>query len=299
MDRRNFIKGVSAGSAALSVSLSGRGRAASGKSLVSVGRGEDYKTLVSTVLKPLGGIEAFVKKGHKVALKPNISFDRTPEQGANVHPDVLKAMIELCLDAGASDVLVFDRVLAEERRCYEQSGANRVIKSIGDDRARLVHPEDRDFVKKRIEKGLFFRTWQFYKPALEADAYINLPIAKHHGSAKLTLGLKNILGVIGGNRGKVHMRLDQGIADLNTVLTPDLTVIDATRILLRNCPSGGNLEDVEKKDTLIASTDTVAADAYAAKNLFGMSTSELGYIEAAHELGLGEKDLGKVKVVKA
>jgi len=299
MDRRNFIKGVSAGSAASLVALKQKGRAAAKKPLVSVAKGDDYQKLVAEVLKPLGGTEAFVKKGHKVALKPNLSFDRTPEQGANVHPEVLKAMVKLCLDAGASEVLVFDRVLAEKRRCYEQSGANKAIGSIGDSRVKLVHPQDRDFVKKQIDKGIFFRTWEFYKPALEADVYINLPVAKHHGSAKLSLGLKNILGVIGGNRGKVHMRLDQGIADLNTVLTPDLTVIDATRILLRNGPSGGNLEDVEKKDTLIASTDTVAADAYTAKHLFGMETSELGYLADAHKLGLGEKDLNKIKIVKA
>ncbi len=299
MDRRDFIKGVSAGSAAVSMVLNGKSFAAVKKPVVSVAEGSDYEALVSQVLKPLGGIEAFVKTGHKVALKPNISFDRKPEQGANVHPAVLKTMVKLCLDAGASEVLVFDRVLAEERRCYEQSGANDAIASIGDDRVKLVHPRDRDFVKRQLDKGIFFRTWEFYKPALEADVYINLPIAKHHGSAKLTLGLKNILGVIGGNRGKVHMRLDQGIADLNTVLIPDLTVIDATRILLRNGPSGGNVEDVEKKDTLIASTDTVAADAYAARHLFGMEVSEVGYIEKAHELGLGEKDLSKVKVKKA
>jgi uncharacterized protein (DUF362 family) len=155
-------------------------------------------------------------------------------------------------------------------------------------------------VPVKIEKGKVIQEFQFYKDALEAecDCYINVPIAKHHVLSKLTLGLKNIMGVLGGNRGAIHAKLPQSLADLNLVVRPKLTIIDATRILLRNGPSGGNLKDVKVLDTLIASADTVAADAYAT-TLFGMKPSDLGSTVAAAKLGLGEMDLSKVKVIAA
>ena len=125
-----------------------------------------------------------------------------------------------------------------------------------------------------------------------------MPIAKHHVLSKLTLGLKNVMGVIGGNRGEIHKDIPQRLADLNLVIRPKLTIIDATRILLRNGPTGGNLKDVKVLDTLIASTDTVAADAYAT-TLFGMKPADVKSTVAAAKMGLGEMDLSKVKIVKA
>jgi len=280
--------------------MSSRAAAGGGPaSVVSVAEGEDYAALVGKVLGPLGGIGAFVKRGDKVVVKPNISFDRTPEQGANTHPAVLKETVRLCLEAGASRVAVFDRTLADERRCYSQSGAQEAIESLDDQRVQLVRDDKSLYVPVSIKKGRRFTRWSFYKEALAADAYINLPVAKHHKSARLTLGLKNVLGVIGGNRGLVHAGLDQAIADLNTAINISLTIIDATRILLRNGPSGGSLDDVEVRDTLIASRDTVAADAYTAKHLFDLDPAELKFLEAANQLGLGEYDLDKIKVIKA
>ena len=304
MDRRKFIRDVglfSAGAAAVPVfKINPEALAAeSAKPVIGVATGEDWHGLVKKALEPIGGMGTFVKKGMRVVIKPNASFDRTPEQAANVHPDVLKAVIEETLAAGAKKVIIFDRTLAEERRCYVSSGIGEMIESFDDDRLELDKEDERKFIPVKIDRGIAFNKWQFYKEALEADAYINVPVAKHHGSAKLTLGLKNILGIIGGNRGKVHWSLDQGIADLNTVVRPTLTVTDGTRILLRSGPSGGDVNDVEVKNTVMASADTVAVDAYAAKTLFDMDPEELEYLTISKKMGLGEMDLSKVEVKKA
>jgi len=271
-----------------------------GKSLLAVAKGKDYAELVGSVLKPLGGIGAFVSEGARVVVKPNMGWDRTPEQAANTHPDVIKAVVQQCLDAGAKRVLVFDRTCHEQRRCYVNSGIQAAVVSIGDSRAQCVFPEEGKYVPVKIEKGKAVREFQFYRDALEAecDCYINVPIAKNHVLSKLTLGLKNVMGVLGGNRGAIHQKLPQSLADLNLVIRPKVTIIDATRILLRNGPSGGNMKDVKVLDTLIASTDIVAADAYAT-TLFGMKPADIRPTVAAAKMGLGEMDLAKVKIVKA
>ncbi len=303
MDRRNFLKQVALWSAGLTLSpplfrLIPELNAQTRPSLVAVTEGADYGALVSKVLGPLGGIQTFVKKGQKVVVKPNIGWDRTPEQGADTHPEVVKALVRLALEAGASQVLVFDRPCNEERRCYNNSGIKRAVESLGDRRVLCPYMDNRKFIPVRIAKGKSVSEWEFYKEALEADCYINVPVAKHHSSAGLSLGLKNIMGILGGYRGKIHFSLGQRIADLNTVLKPHLTVMDATRILLRNGPQGGDLKDVKVLNTLMASTDIVAVDAYATTTLFHLKPEEIESTQAAYQLGLGEIDLKKIKVVK-
>ncbi len=298
MDRRRFIRDAAAisGVAAAAVPLRGKAQA---QPVMAVAEGEDWTTLADRAMAKLGGMGAFVKEGQTVLVKPNASFDRSPEQGANTHPEVVKSVVRQCLEAGAAKVMVYDRTLAEERRCWTNSGIEAAVQSLGDKRAYVEVADDKKFVTRTIEWGVVFKKWQFYKEVLEADVYINMPVAKHHKSAKLSLGLKNVLGVIGGNRGKIHWNLDQGIVDLNTMARPKLTVMDATRILLRDGPSGGDLKDVEIKNTVIASADQVAVDAYAAKNLFGIDPAEVGYIKIAAQSGLGTMDLDKVQIIKA
>ena len=262
-----------------------------------VAKGTDYEALVAKALEPLGGLEPFVKKGARVVVKPNIGWDRTPEQGANTHPLLVKAMVKLCLAAGASKVMVFDRTCNDCRRTYATSGIMATVEAFKDPRVTCTYVDDRKFVPVKIQNGKAITEWDFYKDALDADCYINMPVAKHHAIAKLTLGVKNIMGVIGGKRGQIHQSMPQKLADLNTVLRPKLTVIDATRILLRNGPSGGKLDDVKELHTLIASPDVVATDAYAT-TLFDKAPDSLETTRVAAEMGLGVMDLNKIKVVK-
>jgi uncharacterized protein (DUF362 family) len=170
------------------------------------------------------------------------------------------------------------------------------MESIKDKRVKCVHIDQRKFIPIRIDNGKSIKEWDFYRDALEADCYINVPIAKHHGLSGLTLGLKNIMGVIGGRRGKLHKNIGQNLADLNTVIRPQLTVIDATRILLNNGPQGGSPYDVKVKDMVIASTDTVAADAYAT-TLFGLKPEDIESTKAAYQMGLGEMNLSKIDII--
>ena len=306
MDRRDFVRQVAAWSAGACLatpifdvsSILAAERKVSGKSLVSVAKGTDYDALVEQVMKPLGGIGKFVKNGDRVVVKPNIGWDRSPEQAANTHPDVVKSIVRQCLEAGAKRVLVFDNSCNDIRRSYTKSGIKAAIESLDDSRAQCAFIDPKKFVPVQIARAKSLKEFRFYQDALEAncDCYINVPVAKHHSSARLTLGLKNIMGIIGGNRGEIHKDLGTRIADLNLVVYPKLTIIDATRILLRNGPTGGSLADVKVLNTLVASADTVAADAYAT-TLFGLKPEEIGSTVAGARLGLGEMDLSKVKIV--
>jgi uncharacterized protein (DUF362 family) len=310
MDRRQFIEQVAAWSAGAAIAApifnvssilaAEAAQKSEGAPLLSVAKGKDYAALVDRVMKPLGGIANFVKKDDRVVVKPNIGWDRSPEQAANTHPDVVKAIVQHSLDAGAKRVMVFDYACNDARRTYTKSGIKKAVESIGDPRAQCVFVDSSKFIPVDIEKAKSIKRFQFYKDAMppECDCYINVPIAKNHVLAKLTIGLKNIMGVIGGNRGDIHRDIGDRIADLNLVIYPKLTIVDATRILLRNGPTGGNVADVKVLDTLIASADTVAADAYAT-TLFDMKPEDLSSTVAAAALGLGEMDLSKVKIVEA
>jgi uncharacterized protein (DUF362 family) len=161
----------------------------------------------------------------------------------------------------------------------------------------VKHLENERF-KKVALNGTALKEWELYGEALSADVYINVPVAKHHGLSRLTLGLKNVMGIMGGNRGSIHKQLDVALADVNAAFRPHLTVIDATRILTAHGPQGGDLRDVKVLNKVIASTDTVAADAFAT-TLFGLKPEDIPVTVAAHRRGLGEMDLKKVRIVKA
>ncbi len=303
MDRRKFLKDVCLWTAGLTVAIprfhipevfAGQAQ----NPTVAIANGTNYQALVEKIVSSLGGMNQFVKPGDKVVVKPNIGWDRSPELAANTHPLIVKSLVEQVLEAGASKVLVFDRTCNEKRRCYHNSGIGDALKSLNSKKVRYDHVDDRKFIPVDIEKGKSLTRWEIYRDALEADSYINVPVAKHHSLSRLTLGLKNSMGVIGGKRGQLHHDLGQKLADLATVVRPTLTVIDATRILLRNGPQGGDIKDVKVRDTLIASTDPVAADAYAT-TLFDLKPDAIESTVAAYKMGLGEMNIKKMRLITA
>ena len=299
LDRRTFVKATLAAAAVGSVPvvdlLAVPALAAEAPPL-AVRRGREIPRLVRDTVAALGGMQKFVKPGQVVVVKPNIGWDRTVELAANTHPEVVRALVELCLDAGAKKVRLFDRTCNDPRRCYTQSGIAAMIESLKSDRVELEHMDPRAYKEVAIRGGKAFPAWEFYQPALEADVFINVPIAKHHSISRLTLAMKNLMGVIGGSRGKLHTDIAESLADINSVLPSTLTVIDATRILVANGPQGGRLEDVRRLDTLIASPDIVAADAYAA-TLFDLKPEDVPSIVAGARRGLGVMDLKRVRMV--
>lgn len=300
MDRRKFLKQVSWSAGVLLVpqvfdlTPKLQGAFLEEPDLI-VAKGQDYPGLVRQLAAALGGMQAFVKPGDKVVIKPNIGWDRRVDQAANTHPAVVAELARLCLDAGAAKVRVFDRPCNEARRCYTNSGIRAALNQIKDKRLRLEYMEDRKFVPVTIQKGRVLKQWSFYKDALEADCYINVPKAKHHSLSRLSLGLKNVMGVIGGRRGQIHYQLGAKLADLNRVIQPDLTLVDATQVIVKNGPQGGKLSDVKQLDTLVGSRDPVAADAYAT-TLFGLAPDQVDATVEAHQSGLGQMDLDRCRI---
>ncbi len=261
-------------------------------------QGSNYPHLVGDAIQALGGMKKFVNPGEVVVVKPNMAWDRTPELAANTNPVVVRQVVELCLEAGAKQVKVLDNSCDDARRAYESSGIKAAVEGLKDPRAVVEYVDERRFVELNIEKARALKKWYFYKDILEADRFIKIPGAKQHSESRLTMCLKNMMGAIGGWRGRIHVGLHQNIADMNLLLRPDLHVLDATRIMLRNGPKGGRLEDVAVKNLLFAGTDPVALDAYGA-GLFGLKPEDLGYVVKAHQAGRGEMDLTKIKVLPA
>jgi len=250
--------------------------------------------MVRKTLEMLGGMEKFVKKGNTVLVKPNIGWDRVPEQAATTNPYVVAEIIRLCKKAGAKKVMVFDRTCNQAKRCYARSQIEKMAEAAGAD---VSHIYKQKFQKVKIADGRKLQSWEFYRDALKADVFINVPIAKHHSLSKVTLGLKNIMGIIGGERGKIHNLFNAKIVDLNTVVKPQLTIIDAVRILMDNGPQGGSLNDVKQMNTIIAGVDPVAVDAYGA-TLFDLKPEQLGFLKEAADRGLGNMNIDKLKVEK-
>lgn len=264
--------------------------------LLAVVRNGSPEALTRAALAGLGGMEKFVSRGDSVIVKPNIGWDRTPELAANSHPEVVKAVVAMCLEAGAKRVRVMDRPCNDPRRCYQRSGIQPAILSLGAPEATMEHMDERKFVEIPLKDPQgSLKSWTFYKDFLEADKVINIPVAKHHNATRLTMSLKNVMGILGGNRGNIHHDLDRNIAELNAVFKFDLHVLDAVRILTANGPQGGRVKDVREMQTVAASTDPVALDAFGA-TLFGITAGDVPHILYAAKLGLGVSDLGKVKL---
>ena len=258
------------------------------------GAGADPAELTRRAIAAIGGIERFVKPGANVIVKPNIcNAYHGPEYATTTNPDVVAAIIALCLGAGAKRVRVMDFPFAgAPQASYETSDIAAAVKAAGGEMETMNRLK---FNKTAIPQGKILRSSNIYGDILEADVVINVPIAKNHGSATLTLGMKNLMGVI-QDRNALHARgLHQCIADLNSAVRPQLTVVDAYRMLMANGPTGGNLDDVKQANTVIASADVVAADAYAA-TLFGMKPEAIGYIKLGAAMGLGTLDLKTLRI---
>jgi uncharacterized protein (DUF362 family) len=260
---------------------------------LAITRGEDVPEMVRRAMAAIGGIERFISSGDEVIIKPNICTDYySYEYGATTNPLVVGTLVSLALGAGASRVRVMDNPFGGTAvSAYKRSGIEDAVLSAGG----LMEVMNKNkFRSAEIPEGLDIQEWVFYQDILDADVVINVPIAKHHGTTGLTLGCKNLMGTI-LNRGQIHSNIHQRIADLVSRIRPAFTMVDAVRILMNGGPTGGNLNDVRLSNTIIASADIVAADAYAA-TLFDKKGSDIGYIQAAADMGLGTLDLGSVKV---
>jgi uncharacterized protein (DUF362 family) len=260
---------------------------------LSVARGGEPEALVNAAIASLGGMQRFVRSGDLVLIKPNICVAyHSFEYAATTNPWVVGALVKLCLQAGAESVLVMDYPFGgTPEEAYVRSGIHEQVLAAG---GKMEAFSTFKFAQTEIPMGLDLKKCDIYDEVLRADVVINVPIAKDHSLAKLTLGMKNLMGVI-ADRPAMHRNLGQRLADLASRVRPALTVVDAVRILTYGGPTGGSLDAVKKLDTVIASADIVAADSYAA-TLFGMKPEDLDYVRAGTAMGLGRSDLENLRI---
>jgi uncharacterized protein (DUF362 family) len=256
-------------------------------------QGEDPAQLARQAVEELGGMRRFISRGDVVLVKPNIGWDRTPEQAANTNPELVAEIVRQALNAGAKRVIVADVSCNEPRRCFQRSGIAEAAQKAG---AELILPDPSRFKEVDLQ-GEVLRAWQVFDPFLNVDKIINVPIAKHHALTGTTLGMKNWYGILGGQRNQLHQRIHESLVDLADFIRPTLTIVDSYRILLRNGPTGGNLDDVLLKKTVVASTDPVAVDAYVAKAYWDLEVDALPYLKMAAKRGLGTYEFEKVRTV--
>jgi uncharacterized protein (DUF362 family) len=301
MDRRDFLKKTIGGGLAVGSTLAFGGYAnlwaASSSSpapydLVAV-KGAEPDVMFDNAIASLGGMQAFVPRGSKVLVKPNIGWDVAPDRAGNTHPKLVARIIEQCLNAGAKEVSVFDHTCDQWTRCYKNSGIERAVKDAG---GKIVSGDSQGYYQTvEVKKGTRLTEAKVHELLLDADVFINVPVLKHHSSSMLTIGMKNLMGVV-WDRWYWHRNdLHQCIADFASFRKPELTVVDAYNVMKRNGPRGVSVGDVVPMKSQIVSTDVVAADAAAAR-LFGTEPGDIRHIRLAAQMNLGQIDLSALSI---
>ncbi len=304
LTRRQFIKGVAAAATlpvfSNTLPFYGSLAHAVGEADLVIAKQGSPSQLLQAAMISLGGMGRFVKKGQRVVIKANIAWARTPDQACTNNPELLSALIKMCYESGAKRVAVWDHTCDNYQFTFSRSGLKETAQKAGAD---IFSGHGRNVYKQvEIPKGKKLKTAEVLRDILESDVFINFPIPKQHFATELTLGMKNLIGIVWDMELLHKIDLHQCIADINTLHKPDLVVVDAIRILTTNGPKGpGKTEDPNE---VIVSTDIVAVDAYAAaffkhpKTGKPFKPEEIKFVKNAYELGLGEIDLSKVRVKK-
>lgn len=301
MERRDFLKGAAllALFAGLPGTLRGAETAADGENsgepdLVAV-RGEDPAEMFDRGIAEFGGIGAFVKRGQKVLIKPNIGWDQPPEMAANTNPDLVRHMVELCLKAGAAEVAVFDNSCDNWVNSYRRSGIRDAVEAAGG--VMFSGKQESDYREVEIPGAVKMRRARVHRLVLDSDVFFNVPILKHHGGALLTCAMKNFMGIV-WDRGFMHKNdLQQCIADASLIRRPDLNVVDAYRVMRTGGPRGNAGSEIKLLKSQLLSRDIVAVDTAAAR-LIGFDPAAVGHIGNAERLGLGTTQLDKIQIRK-
>jgi len=260
---------------------------------LAVVHGRNAEKMVFAAIEKIGGISRFIKPGEKVLIKPNAAWDRQPEQAANTNPAVVAAVIKLCLEARAAEVWVTDVSVNDPYRCFVRSGIEDAVKRAG---GSIRIATENDFVDTDF-KGESLGIWPVSRFYHQADKLINLPVVKHHSLSKCTMAMKNLYGSLGGQRNRLHQDINTSIADLASAIRPTFTLMDATRVLRRNGPTGGNLSDVTIEDTVVAAVDIVAVESYGLRFL-DLKIEDIPFIPMAEKRGTGISDWRSLNVAE-
>ena len=298
MTRRKFLKTTAAG---IALGLAGRPSFSIAKEEVDLAViSGDPVTATKKALEALGGISRFVKKGQRVVLKPNMSFTRTPEFGATTHPQVVATVAQACMEAGAQQVLVLDHTLHRAELCLERTGIREACKDIPG--VHVLALQERKFFREiKIPQGKVLERVEVMKEVLDSPVLINIPVAKSHSATGVSMGIKGLMGLI-WDREIFHsqVNMNQALADLATVIKPQLTILDATRALTSGGPGGPG--EVKKPNLIIAGIDPVAVDSYGVSVVpwYGQTFKgrQVEHLQIAHQRGLGKIDIEQSKVFK-
>lgn len=263
---------------------------------LGVARGEDVPRLVRAAIDAIGGMQRFVKNGDVVVVKPNVAFERSAALGATTNPEVLRAIVLLCREAGAKEVRVADNPIESPEACFVRSGIHRAAAESG---ANIFLPVARDFETLNVPGAKWIERWPFFwRPFVGANKVIGVAPVKDHNLCRASMTTKNWYGLLGGRRNQFHQDIHGIIADLALMLKPTFVLLDGTRVLHRSGPTGGSLSDVRAGNTIVASTDSLAADAWGWHELLERRDEALpAYFEQAVARGLGDPDW-KRQVVK-
>jgi len=298
MTRRKFLKTAAAG---VTLSLAGRTSFSVAKEEydLAVISGEPVAS-TRKALEAIGGISRFVKKGQRVVLKPNMSFTRTPEFGATTHPLVVATVAQDCMNAGAQQVLILDHTLHRAELCLERTGIREACKDIPG--VHVLTLQERKFFREiKIPQGKVLERVEVIKEVLDGSVLINIPVAKSHSATGVSMGIKGLMGLI-WDRESFHSRynMNQALADLATVIKPQLTILDATRALTSGGPGGPGM--VMKPNLVIAGVDPVAVDSYGVSIVpwYGQNFKgrQVEHLLIAHQRGLGKIDIDQLKIFK-
>lgn len=257
-----------------------------------IARGKDPALNVKAALEKMGGMKLFISRGDVVVVKPNVGWDRRAAQAANTNPQVVGAVVRACIEAGAAKVIVTDHPVNDPLRCFTRSGITEATQAAG---GKVDVPGDTRFQMVNIPGKLGL--WPVFEPFIEATKVINVPIAKHHSLTSATVGMKNWYGILGGRRNQLHQRIDDSVAELASLMLPTLTVVDATRLLMRNGPTGGSMADVKQEDAVAVSLDPVAADAWGVK-LLGADPAKMAWLALGQKKKLGVMDYQSLNPIK-
>lgn len=281
MKRRYFLKAIALTGAVASFKWS-EGleimlQSAKGYDLVAVLGGEPADMFKKAIAE-LGGMGRYVKKGQKVVVKPNIGWDRTPELAANTNPDLVAEIIRQCLAAGAKEVIVFDHTCDDWRRCYKNSGIQAAVEKAG---GKMMPAHEESYYREvNLPQGVNLKSTKIHEAILDSDVWINVPVLKMHGGAKMSVSLKNLMGIVWDRRFFHSHNLQQCIADCNTLSKkPVLNIIDAYRVIKSNGPQGRTESDVALAKGLFISSDSVAADTAAIKFYNQISPMDISAVE--------------------
>jgi len=310
MTRKTFLKTIASGAAILALSSKSAKNALAQNTKALYPRvkrtgivtdvdltavtGNSPAAITRRSVELLGGMSKFVRKGDTVSVKPNMSWNLTPQYAANTNPIVVAEVVKMCFESGAKTVKVFDNTLNDRKSSYENSGIMAAAKAVG---AQVFYTDSFRFLPAKFNRAnAVLEDFMLIKDGVDCDVLISVPVAKHHGQAQLSIGMKNLIGFMGNGRGQIHWNLDEGICELNEFFKPDLYIIDAISVITAHGPRGGNLSDIVKKNTVAASADGVLADAYSAKTFFNKEPQSIGYINLAAKRAMGNINIASAKI---